>query len=93
MLTLYALPGILLGPLVGALADRMLVGNLLVFGAGSGLVTPTLFAGLSSLAPDHLRGGVMSPQAMAIGFQDALLPVSGGEVVCLAAFAALSLAV
>lgn len=36
-----------------ALADSLsvLVGGLLVFGAGSGLVTPTLFAIISSLAP------------------------------------------
>jgi hypothetical protein len=35
----------------------LLVGSLLAFGAGSRLVTPTLFAGLSALAPDGVRAG------------------------------------
>jgi len=52
----------------------MLVGALLVFGAGSGLVTPTLFATLSSLAPDHVRGGVMSLQTTTIGASQAVGP-------------------
>jgi len=38
----------------------VLVAALLPFGVGSGLVTPTLFAGLSALAPDHVRASVMS---------------------------------
>lgn len=52
-----------------ALADALplLVGSLLVFGVGSGLITPTLFAGVSSLAPDHVRAGVMSLQTTTIG--------------------------
>jgi ACDE family multidrug resistance protein len=51
-----------------------LVGALLVFGAGSGLVTPTLFASISSLAPDHVRGGVMSLQTTTIGVSQAVGP-------------------
>jgi ACDE family multidrug resistance protein len=51
-----------------------LVGALLVFGVGSGLVTPTLFAGLSSLAPDRVRGGVMSLQTTTIGVSQAVGP-------------------
>ena len=59
-----------------ALASRLplLVGALLVFGVGSGLVTPTLFAGISMLAPDHVRGGVMSLQTTTIGVSQAVGP-------------------
>jgi MFS family permease len=57
-----------------ARALPMLVVALLVFGAGSGLVTPTLFATLSSLAPDHVRGGVMSLQTTTIGASQAAGP-------------------
>ncbi|MEF8813776.1 MAG: MFS transporter [Halovenus sp.] len=51
-----------------------LVGALLVFGTGNGLVTPTLFAGLSALAPDQVRAGVMSLQTTTIGISQALGP-------------------
>lgn len=52
----------------------VLVGALVVFGVGSGLVTPTLFAAISSLAPDHVRGGVMSLQTTTIGVSQAVGP-------------------
>jgi MFS family permease len=78
---LYAI-GLLGIALAGSLP--MLVGALLVFGAGSGLVTPTLFAALSSLAPDHVRGGVMSLQTTTIGASQAVGPalftVLGGAI-------------
>jgi MFS family permease len=51
-----------------------LVGALLVSGVGSGLVTPTLFAGLSALAPDHVRGGVMCLQTTTLGISQAAGP-------------------
>jgi MFS family permease len=55
-----------------------------LFGVGSGLVTPTLFAGVSSLAPDHVRGGVMSLQTTTIGISQAVGPalftLSGGAL-------------
>ena len=54
----------------------LLSGGLLLFGVGSGLVTPTLFTGLSTLAPDHLRGGVMSLQTTTIGLSQAAGPVA-----------------
>ncbi|WP_424016724.1 MFS transporter [Halorientalis pallida] len=65
------------GFLGAALAGEppLLIGALLVFGAGSGLVTPTLFAGISSLAPDHVRAGVMSLQTTTIGASQAAGPV------------------
>jgi len=53
----------------------VLVGALLVFGAGSGLITPTLFAAISALAPDHVRAGVMSLQTTTIGTSQAVAPV------------------
>lgn len=53
----------------------MMVGALLLFGAGSGLVTPTVFAGLSSLAPDRVRAGVMSLQTTTIGISQLMGPV------------------
>jgi ACDE family multidrug resistance protein len=53
----------------------VLVGALIVFGAGSGLVTPTLFAGLSSLAPDRVRGGVMCLQTTTVGISQVVGPV------------------
>jgi MFS family permease len=56
-------------------APPVLVGALLVFGAGSGLVTPTLFAGLSALAPDRVRAGVMSLQTTTIGISQVVGPV------------------
>jgi MFS family permease len=56
-------------------APVLLVGALLVFGAGSGLVTPTLFASLSALAPDRLRAGVMSLQTTTIGVSQVVGPV------------------
>jgi ACDE family multidrug resistance protein len=63
-------------PLLGAV--------LLLFGVGSGLVTPTLFAGLSALAPDHVRAGVMSLQTTTIGASQAagpaLFTLAGGTV-------------
>jgi len=68
---LYAL-GFLGVALAGSLP--LLVGALLLFGAGSGFVTPTLFAGISVLAPDHVRGGVMSLQATVIGASQAVGP-------------------
>lgn len=62
----------------------VLVCALLVFGVGSGLVTPTLFAGISALAPDRVRGGVMSLQTTTIGVSQAVGPalftVLGGAV-------------
>ncbi len=58
-----------------ARAPALLVGSLLVFGAGSGLVTPTLFAGLSALAPDRVRAGVMSLQTTTIGVSQLVGPV------------------
>lgn len=59
-----------------ALASELslLVGSLLVFGVGSGLVTPTLFASISALAPDHVRAGVMSLQTTTIGVSQAVGP-------------------
>lgn len=65
-----------IGLLGVAIASRLplLVGGVLVFGAGSGLVTPTLFAGISALSPDHLRGGVMSFQTTIIGAGQAVGP-------------------
>lgn len=61
-----------------ALAEGLplLSGGLLLFGVGNGLVTPTLFTGLSTLAPDHLRGGVMSFQTTIIGLAQAVAPVA-----------------
>jgi MFS family permease len=62
----------------------LLVGSLLLFGAGSGLVTPTLFAGLSALAPDRVRAGVMTLQTTTIGASQAVGPAAftllGGAV-------------
>lgn len=60
-----------------ALADALplLIGGLLVFGVGSGLITPTLFAGISTLAPDDVRGGLMSLQTTTIGISQAVGPV------------------
>jgi MFS family permease len=52
----------------------LLVGTLLVFGVGSGLVTPTLFASVSALAPDHVRAGVMSLQTTTIGVSQVVGP-------------------
>lgn len=52
----------------------LLVGALLVFGVGSGLITPTLFAGVSTLAPDHVRAGVMSLQTTTIGISQVVGP-------------------
>lgn len=52
----------------------LLLGGLLVFGVGSGLVTPTLFAKISALAPDEVRGGVMSLQTTTIGVSQAVGP-------------------
>jgi len=65
-----------LGFLGVALASTppLLIGGLLVFGAGSGLVTPTLFARISVLAPDEVRGGVMSLQTTTIGISQAVGP-------------------
>ncbi|WP_276259868.1 MFS transporter [Haloglomus litoreum] len=78
---LYAIS--LLGVAV-ATTTPTLVGALLVFGIGGGLVTPTLFAGLSSLAPDRVRGGVMSLQTTTIGISQATGPAIftflGGEL-------------
>jgi MFS family permease len=64
------------GFLAVALANALplLVGGLVVFGVGSGLVTPTLFAGISSLAPDHVRAGVMSLQTTTIGVSQVVGP-------------------
>jgi len=65
-------------------SSAVLVGALLVFGAGSGLVTPTLFAGLSTLAPDRLRAGMMSLQTTTIGISQVVGPVvftlAGGAI-------------
>lgn len=58
--------------LAGALP--LLVGGLLVFGVGSGLITPTLFASISTLAPDNVRGGLMSLQTTTIGISQAVGP-------------------
>jgi len=58
--------------------SALLIGALLVFGAGSGLVTPTLFAGISALAPDHVRAGVMSLQTTTIGVSQAVGPALFG---------------
>ncbi|WP_318567411.1 MFS transporter [Salinigranum marinum] len=52
----------------------LLVGALLVFGTGNGLVTPTLFASISALAPDGVRAGVMSLQTTTIGVSQAVGP-------------------
>lgn len=68
---LYAV-GFLGIALAGALP--LLVGGLLVFGVGSGLVTPTLFAGISTVAPDDVRGGLMSLQTTTIGISQAVGP-------------------
>jgi MFS family permease len=59
-----------------ALANALplLVGGLLVFGVGSGLITPTLFASVSALAPDHVRAGVMSLQTTTIGVSQVVGP-------------------
>jgi MFS family permease len=64
------------GFLGAALASGLpvLVGALLVFGVGNGLVTPTLFAALSGLAPDHVRAGVMSLQTTTIGTSQVVGP-------------------
>lgn len=51
-----------------------LIGALLVFGTGNGLVTPTLFASISALAPDGVRAGVMSLQTTTIGVSQAVGP-------------------
>lgn len=69
--TLYAI-----GFLGVAIADSLplLVAGLLVFGAGGGLITPTLFANISTLAPDGVRGGVMSLQTTTIGASQAVGP-------------------
>ena len=66
------------GFVIVALADGLwlLASGLLLIGVGSGLVTPTLFTGLSTLAPDHLRGGVMSLQTTTIGLSQAAGPVA-----------------
>ncbi|MDS0477219.1 MFS transporter [Natrinema sp. 1APR25-10V2] len=65
-------------------ATPLLVGALLVFGVGSGLVTPTLFAEISALAPDRVRGGVMSLQTTTIGISQtvgpALFTLFGGVI-------------
>lgn len=53
----------------------LLVGALIVFGVGSGLITPALFAGVSTLAPDHVRAGVMSLQTTTIGVSQVVGPV------------------
>jgi MFS family permease len=45
-----------------------------VFGVGSGLITPTLFAGVSALAPDQVRAGVMSLQTTTIGLSQVVGP-------------------
>jgi MFS family permease len=65
-----------LGFLGVALASTslLLIAGLLVFGVGSGLVTPTLFARISVLAPDAVRGGVMSLQTTTIGISQAVGP-------------------
>lgn len=68
---LYA-GSLLVVALAGSLA--VLVGGLIIFGVGSGLVTPTLFAGLSALAPDQFRGGVMSLQTTTIGVSQVVGP-------------------
>lgn len=52
----------------------LLIGALLVFGTGNGLVTPTLFASVSALAPDGVRAGVMSLQTTTIGVSQAVGP-------------------
>lgn len=57
-----------------ASAPQLLVGALLLFGVGSGLVTPTLFASISALSPDHVRAGVMSLQTTTIGISQAVGP-------------------
>lgn len=57
-----------------ASALPLLVGALLLFGVGSGLITPTLFASLSGLAPDHVRAGVMSLQTTTIGISQVVGP-------------------
>jgi MFS family permease len=51
------------------------VAALLVFGAGGGLVTPTVFAAISAMAPDHVRAGVMTLQTTTIGLSQAVGPV------------------
>lgn len=57
-----------------ATGPAVLVGSLLLFGAGNGLVTPTLFARISALAPDSVRAGVMSLQTTTIGVSQAVGP-------------------
>ncbi|WP_144925245.1 MFS transporter [Halorubrum salsamenti] len=69
--SLYAL-GFLAVALAGT--SRLLIGGLLVFGAGSGLVTPTLFTRISVLAPEEVRAGVMSLQTTTIGISQAVGP-------------------
>jgi MFS family permease len=62
----------------------LLLGGLLIFGVGSGLVTPTLFARISGIAPDGVRGGVMSLQTTTIGISQvvgpALFTLLGGAI-------------
>jgi MFS family permease len=80
----FGLYAVGLGVVGLANAPPVLVGGLLVFGAGSGLVTPTLFAALSTLAPDRVRGGIMSLQTSTIGISQAVGPAAfallGGAV-------------
>ena len=65
-----------IGLLGMALANALplLVGALLMFGVGGGLITPTLFAGVSALAPNHVRAGVMSLQTTTIGVSQVVGP-------------------
>jgi MFS family permease len=45
-----------------------------VFGVGNGVVTPTLFADVSALAPDHVRAGVTSLQTTTVGASQVVGP-------------------
>lgn len=45
-----------------------------MFGVGNGVVTPTLFAGVSALAPDHVRAGVTSLQTTTVGASQVVGP-------------------
>lgn len=70
---LYAV-GLLGAALGGSLP--IVVAALVAFGAGGGLLTPTIFAAISAMAPDRVRAGVMSLQATTIGLSQAVGPVA-----------------
>jgi Major Facilitator Superfamily. len=48
---------------------------LVAVGTGLGVMTPTLFAMISDLAPDRLRAGVMSLRTTTVGITQTVGPV------------------